>query len=209
MPGPRFDAPVTLEGRWVRLLPLQRSHVPDLARAGADPDIWTYMRTGVPGGEDGMRRLVDQLLLEQDRGTVLPFTQQLVADGSVIGMTRYLEISRENESVEIGGTWIDPRLRRTPVNGESKRLLLGHAFEAERVHRVQLKTDLRNLRSQRAIERIGARREGVWREHLVLPDGHHRSSVFYSVLASEWPEVRRKLDERLARPWAGPVPPSV
>ena len=201
MGTPRFDPPVTLTGRWVRLVPLLLEQVPELARAGADPEIWTYMRTGQPKGEAGMRAAVQFLLDEQREGLVLAFSQQLLDGGALVGMTRYLDINRSDASVEIGGTWLNPRYRRTPVNTESKRLLLAHAFDEEGVHRVQLKTDLRNLRSQRAIERIGAQREGVLREHLRLPDGTMRSSVYYSILASEWPAVRDRLDAFLARPW--------
>lgn len=201
---PRFDAPVVLSGRFVRLVPLELAHVPELAKAGADPDIWTYMRTGTPNGEGGMRAIVEFLLDEQRHGRALPFTQQLVAGGALVGMTRYLDIARSDASVEIGGTWLTPHLRRTPVNTESKRLLLGHAFDVEKVHRVQLKTDLLNLRSQRAIERLGAQREGVLREHLRVPDGRMRSSVYYSILDFEWPTVRDRLDALLARPWSPP-----
>lgn len=197
---------MTLSGRFVRLVPLELAHVPALARAGADPEIWTYMRTGAPQGEPGMRRLVEHLLREQGDGRVLAFTQELVGQEVPIGMTRYLDIAREDSAVEVGGTWVAPALRRTPVNTESKRLMLGHAFEVEGVNRVQLKTDLRNLRSQRAIERFGARREGVLREHLRMPDGTLRSSVYYSVLAPEWPSVRQHLDELLQRPWNAPPP---
>jgi RimJ/RimL family protein N-acetyltransferase len=108
--------------------------------------------------------------------------------------------------VEIGGTWTDPTLWRTPFNTESKRLMLGYAFDTEHVHRVQLKTDLRNLRSQRAIERLGALREGVLREHLLVFGGVRRSSVYYSILEAEWPAVRDRLDAALARPWGGERP---
>ena len=149
-----------------------------------------------------MAEFIVELLGRQQAGTDLPFAVLDRASGAAIGMTRYLEIDRENGAVEIGGTWFDPSYWRTPVNTDTKRLMFGHAFDTERAHRVQLKTDLRNERSQRAIERLGAVREGVLRDHLVNRDGHRRSSVYFSVLADEWPTVRQRLDEMLARPWA-------
>ena len=119
-------------------------------------------------------------------------------------MTNFLHIDRENQSVEVGGTWLDSGFWRTPFNTESKYLLFRHAFEVERVNRLQLQTDLRNERSQRAIERLGAVREAVLREDVQLADGYFRSSVYYSVLASEWPAVRARLEASLARPWNRP-----
>ncbi|MCI4337154.1 MAG: GNAT family N-acetyltransferase [Thermoplasmata archaeon] len=207
MPPLAFRPPVILEGKWVRLIPLSVDHAAELARAGEDPEIWAYMRTRPPAGEPGMRSMIEAVLADQSRGETLAFTQQLVSDGRMFGNTRFLDISLKDEAVEIGGTWIEPNLRRTPVNTESKRLLLGYAFDREGVHRVQIKTDLRNERSQRAIERLGAQREGVLREHLKMPDGTLRSSVYYSILRSEWPTVRDRLDRLLARPWPGPVAP--
>ena len=117
-------------------------------------------------------------------------------------MTRYLEIDRDHRRVEVGGTWYAVSHQRTPVNTECKRLLLGHAFDVEKVQRVQFKTDLRNLRSQRAIERLGAVREGVLRDHMQMPDGFTRSSVVYSIVRREWPEIRARLDALLTRSWS-------
>ncbi len=201
MPRLEFRPPVTLEGRFIRLIPLEPAHAPELARAGQDPAIWRYLPYGPRTDLDGMGQLIALLLRRQDAGTDLAFATQLRADGALIGMTRFLGIDREDEDVEIGGTWVAPAYSRTPVNTESKRLLLGHAFDVEGVHRVQLKTDLRNDRSQRAIERLGATREGVLREHFRLPSGYQRSSVLYSILVDEWPSVRARLDRYLARPW--------
>ncbi len=203
VPAHGFRPPVTLEGRFIRLVPLEPGHVAGLARAGRDPEVWRYLPYGPRTDPDRMAELVAMLLGRQSAGTDLAFTIQLRGDGALVGMTRYLSIDRENSCVEIGGTWVSPAWSRTPVNTESKRLLLGHAFEAEGVHRVQLKTDLRNERSQRAIERLGATREGILREHFRLPSGYHRSSVLYSILADEWPSVRARLDGYLRRPWAG------
>jgi N-acetyltransferase len=206
MAGTGFLPPLTLEGRYVDLVPLEMSHAQGLAEAGADPDIWRFMTVGPRLTLDSMRDLITLLLQRQADRTDLDFTVIDRTDRHPIGMTRYLEIDRGHRRAEIGGTWYAPRFRRTPVNTECKRLLLTHAFDEEGVQRVQFKTDLRNLRSQRAIERLGAQREGVLRDHMLLPDGYVRSSVVYSILRSEWPTVRARLDGLLERPW---VPPAV
>ncbi|RPJ38130.1 MAG: N-acetyltransferase [Chloroflexi bacterium] len=185
--------PVTLPGRIVRLAPLELNHVPDLAAAGNDESIWKYMRYGAVTTEPEMRRFVTNLLAMQARGTDLPFAVIHLDSQRAVGMTRYMNIEPANHALEIGGTWYSPAFQRTGVNTECKFLLLQHAFEGLDCVRVQIKTDLRNERSQRAIERIGAIREGVLRDHMVLPDGTLRSSVFYSVLAREWSEVKQRL----------------
>jgi N-acetyltransferase len=206
MSAPGFCQPLRLEGRLVALVPLERAHAEGLARAGADPEIWRFMTVGPRGTLPAMVDLIDLLLQRQADGTDLAFTVVDRVDGSPIGMTRYLEIERAHRRVEIGGTWYAPAYQRTPVNTECKRLLLGHAFDVEGAQRVQFKTDLRNIRSQRAIERIGATREGVLRDHVLLPDGYLRSSVVYSVIRSEWPAARARLDAMLQRPWSrGPA----
>ncbi len=203
LPDRSFRPPVVLRGSLLSLEPLRRELAEPLARAaGSDPEPFRFLRTVHPfataPNADGMRRVIDHLLEQQSRGTDLAFVIVRPTGGEPIGMTRYLDIDRENEAVEVGGTWISPTLFGSPANAASKRLMLGHAFEAERVHRVQIKTDARNLRSQRAIEKLGAVREGVLREHVEMPDGYRRSSVYYSLLASEWPAARERLDARLA-----------
>ncbi len=185
--------PLTLVGNLARLAPLSLDHVPDLAMAGKDESIWTFMRYGPVTTETEMRRFVNNLLTLQERGTDLPFTVIYQETGRAIGMTRYMNIETSNRAVEIGGTWYAVDFQRTGVNTECKFLLLRHAFETLGCIRVQIKTDLRNERSQRAIERIGAVREGVLRDHMLLPDGTARSSVFYSILAREWPAVKQRL----------------
>ena len=145
-------------------------------------------------------RMAQSKLARQERGTDLAFTVVRREDGRPVGMTRFLDIQREHQTVEVGGTWFSRNLWGSGVNPESKRLMLGYAFDTEGCHRVQLKADQRNLRSLRAIERLGAVREGVLREHLVNTDGHRRSSVYFSILASEWPKVRARLDAALERP---------
>jgi N-acetyltransferase len=184
---------VTLAGKIVRLAPLDLSYVPDLAAAGKDENIWKYMRYGPVTSETEMHRFVSSLLDLQERGTDLPFVVILLENWKAVGMTRYMNIEPANRALEIGGTWYSPETQRTGVNTECKFLLLQHAFEVLDCVRVQIKTDLRNERSQRAIERIGAVREGVLRDHMILPDGTLRSSVYYSILAREWPEVKQRL----------------
>ncbi len=185
--------PLTLTGKIVRLAPLSPHHVSELAIAGKDESIWAFMRYGPVTTEPEMQRFIDNLLALQERGTDLPFTVILLETGKAIGMTRYMNIERANRSLEIGGTWYAVDYQRTGVNTECKFLLLRHAFEDLGCIRVQIKTDLRNERSQRAIERIGAVKEGVLRDHMILPDGTVRSSVYYSILAREWPAVRQRL----------------
>ncbi len=189
--------PITLVGRAARLEPLSEAHVPDLTVAGQDQSIWRFMPYGPIDSEERMRWLVRELLSRQARGTDLPFAVIHVESGQAVGMTRYMDIQPAHRGLEIGGTWYSPAHQRTAVNTECKYLLLKHAFEGLGCIRVQLKTDVRNERSQRAIERLGAVREGVLRDHMIMPDGHIRSSVYYSLLAAEWPAVKAKLEEKL------------
>jgi N-acetyltransferase len=198
----RFRAPVKLEGRYIALVPLARAHAAPLAREGADPQIWEFMRSGPLTDVQAMRRFIDTLLERQLRGTDLPFTTGRLPGGSPIGMTRFLEIDRENRLVEVGGTWLAPRFWSSPINTESKLLMLSYAFETEGVNRVEIRTDVRNVRSQRAIERLGAKKEGVLRDNIVLSNGRIRSSVLYSVVRSEWPAVHERLEKFLERPWS-------
>ena len=188
-------------GRYIELVPLEVAHVDALAMAGRDPRIWEFMKFGPRTTRAGMADLVDSYLAREKLGVDLPFTVVRRETGVPIGMTRYLDIDRANRWVEIGGTWLDTAYWHSPFNTDSKLLLLRHAFESENVLRVQIKTDTRNVRSARAIERLGAVWEGVLRDHMVLPSGYVRSSVYYSILAREWPAVRARLEGFLARPW--------
>ncbi len=192
--------PVTLAGRVVRLEPLSVAHAPDLAEAGADETIWRWMPYGPVTTPERMRAWVEEILSRQARGTDLVFAVIHLASGRAVGSTRYMDIRPEHRGLEIGGTWYGPAHRRTAVNTECKYLLLGHAFETLGCVRVQLKTDQRNEPSQRAIERIGAVREGVLRQHMIMPDGYVRSSVLYSILDCEWPAVKQQLERKLAAP---------
>jgi RimJ/RimL family protein N-acetyltransferase len=192
--------PVTLTGSVVRLEPLAEIHIADLTLAGADASIWRYMPYGNINTEARMRDWVIDLLGRQARGTDLPFAVIHLESGQAIGSTRYMDIQPQHRGLEIGGTWYGAAYQRTAVNTECKYLLLTHAFETLGCLRVQLKTDLRNERSQRAIERIGAVREGVLRHVVIMPDGYRRSSVYYSLLENEWPGVKAKLAAMLRRP---------
>lgn len=185
--------PVTLEGRIIRLEPISENHVPDLVVAGDDPAIWEFMMYGNLSSEAALRNWVRLLLGGQAQGTDLPFAVIHRASGLAIGATRYLEIRPIHRGLEIGGTWYAPEYQRTAVNTECKYLLLQHAFERLGCVRVQFKTDLRNIRSQKAIERIGAVREGILRQHMFTPSGFLRDSVYYSILDCEWAEVKQRL----------------
>jgi len=190
--------PLVLEGRLIRLLPLLPTHAPGLFEAGCEQDIWRFMPYGPMDSLAAMQAWVTLLLERQARGTDLPFVVWHRARSRLVGATRYMNADPPNRTIEIGGTWYGPAYRGTAVNPEAKLLLLEHAFERLGCARVQFRTDLRNVRSQRALARLGAVREGVWREHMILPDGHRRSSVFYSLLQNEWPAVRAGLRQRVA-----------
>lgn len=191
-------SPITLTGKHVRLEPLSLAHVADLTAVAHDPAIWQFMPYGNMDSEAKMEAFVTDLLQRQAKGTDLPFAVVHQASGKAVGSTRYLEISLAHHAVEIGGTWYGAAYQRTAVNTESKYLLLCHAFETLGCIRVQLKTDSRNERSQRAIERIGAVREGVLRNHMIMPDGVIRDSVYYSILDREWTAVKAGLEAKLA-----------
>lgn len=191
--------PVTLTGRFVRLEPMSEAHISALAEIGVGQDFWDFMLYGRMDTLEDMRAWVLDILERERRGTDLPFVVIHLASGRVAGATRYLNISPKDRGLEIGGTWYGLEFQRTAVNTESKYLLLRHAFETLGAIRVQFKTDLRNERSQRAIERLGAVKEGILRNHMILPDGRIRHSVFYSIVDSEWPQVKARLEAMLAR----------
>ncbi len=189
--------PVTLIGQVVRLEPMTEAHAPALARVGLDDEIWRLMLYGEMHSEADILAWVRDILSRQAQGTDLAFVVMHQADECAAGATRYMAIQPRNRSLEIGGTWYGRAYRGTLVNTECKYLLLKHAFERLGCIRVQFKTDLRNERSQRALERLGAVREGVLRDHMITPDGYRRSSVYYSILDQEWPAVKARLEARL------------
>jgi len=188
-----------LTGRVLRLEPLAEAHVAGLAEAGKDERIWKWMLYGNLVTEEAMGAWVLDMLSRQAAGTDLPFTVVHLASGRIVGATRYMEMRPEHRGLEIGGTWYGLEFQHTAVNTESKYLLLTYAFETLGCVRVQFKADARNERSIRAIERLGARREGVLRNHYILKDGRLRDSVYFSILESEWPDVKTRLEEILKR----------
>lgn len=191
--------PVILQGNHVRLEPMTEVHAPALAEIGIGQPFWDFMVYGRINTVDDMRNWVLDVLSREKNGTDLAFVAFHLASGSVAGATRYLNIMPNDRGLEIGGTWYGPEFQRTAVNTEAKYLLLQHAFETLGCIRVQLKTDSRNERSQKAIERIGAVKEGVLRNHMILPDGHYRHSVYYSILDTEWPDVKKRLEGMMER----------
>ncbi|HZQ10711.1 MAG TPA: GNAT family N-acetyltransferase [Anaerolineae bacterium] len=192
-----YTIPVTLEGRWARLEPLTLEHADALFEVAQDEEIWRYMPAPTPRSSADVAKWIQDALEMQAHGQVLPFVIIEQETGMAIGSTRYLDISAHDRHVEIGWTWLGKSYWRTPINTECKYLLLRHAFETLGCIRVQLKTDLRNERSQRAIERIGGVREGVLRRVVIMYNGYERSSVFYSILDNEWADVKARLEERM------------
>jgi N-acetyltransferase len=189
--------PVTLTGKYVRLEPMTVLHTAALAEIGVGQNFWDFMLYGNMNSAEDMHSWVLDILSRAEKGTDLPFVAVQLSSGRVAGATRYLNIMPKDRGLEIGGTWYGPEFQRTAVNTECKYLLLRHAFETLGCIRVQLKTDSRNERSQKAIERIGASKEGVLRNHMILPDGRYRHSVFYSILDTEWPQVKERLEKML------------
>ncbi|MFI5260980.1 MAG: GNAT family N-acetyltransferase [Candidatus Limnocylindrales bacterium] len=200
-------APVIMEGRHVRLEPLRARHVVDLAVACADPAMWMYMPLD-GSTPDGMARLVDAALAGEEAGTELPFVTVELASGRLVGGSRYLAIDRLNHRLEIGYTFVAPRWQRSAVNTETKLLMLGHAFEALRANRVELKTDALNAQSRQAILGIGATFEGIFRNHMITRSGRLRDSAYYSITVQEWPELETALLARLTRHAAAATPAS-
>jgi RimJ/RimL family protein N-acetyltransferase len=189
-------APVTLEGRVVRLEPLGLHHLDALCAVGLEPSLWAFTTVRITTPEQ-MRAYVETGLAEQRAGTALPFATVERASGTVVGTTRFAGAVHEHARVEIGWTWIAPPWQRTGVNTEAKLLMLRHAFDVLRVRRVELKTSALNLRSRAAIRRIGATEEGTLRKHMINADGSARDSVYFSVIDDEWPAVRARLESML------------
>jgi RimJ/RimL family protein N-acetyltransferase len=190
--------PTTLEGRGIRLEPLTLDHEQALAAAAADGELWQLWFTGVPApGET--RGYVEVALAGQREGHMLPWVVRELGSGTVIGSTRYHDIVKPIDRVEIGYTWYAAHWQRSHVNTVCKLLLMTHAFETVGCSVVALRTDGFNFRSQRAIEALGAHKDGVLRHHAVRRDGSARDTVLYSILDREWPDVKRHLELRLAR----------
>jgi len=189
---------VVLVGEHVRIEPLGVQHARDLSEElGTDDDVWRWL-VDPPGDEAGMTRFVQGTLAERERGDRFPFVVVERSSGRAVGSSSYLDITPEHRRIEIGWTFYARRVWRSPVNTESKLLLLGHAFDDLGYERVALKTHHRNERSQAAIARLGATREGVLRHHMLDRYGQWRDSVYYSILSAEWPQVRAGLADRLS-----------
>ncbi|HUQ50186.1 MAG TPA: GNAT family protein [Terriglobales bacterium] len=187
-----------LRGERSVLLPLQMDHAEGLWEAGSAPEIWTYMRAGV-NSLDEMKAWIAAALEERDKTGSMPYAIADRSSGKLLGSTRVFDIQPAFRNGEIGHTWYSTSVWRTAVNTECKLVLMGHCFEELDYVRVQFKTDLRNERSQKAIERLGAVKEGALRDHMILPNGYVRTSVYYSVVAREWPQVKQRLQGFLAK----------
>jgi N-acetyltransferase len=198
--APEFDPrPVTLSGEHVRLEPLAPHHAEQLFDAGSDSRLWHYMPVPPPTSVEDIAGWIEQATVAMASGSEVAFAVVETAAGRAVGSTRFLDIRRPDRGLEIGWTWIEPAVQRSVVNTESKLLLLTHAFDDLGAFRVQFKTDGRNAASQRAIERLGAVREGVLRRNRLCWDGHLRDTVYYSIIDAEWPLIRRRLLSFLGR----------
>jgi len=196
-----FDPrPVMLEGRHVRLEPMSRAHAAGFLAAAADPAIWTYLPRAPFAGQADVEGWIDEALAAQRAGTEVPYATVRRSDGQVVGSTRFIDIRRPHRGLEIGWTWLAAEAQRTPINTEAKYLMLRQAFEVWDAMRVQLKSDERNVKSRRAMERIGAVFEGVLRNQMLRAyDGYVRSSAMYSLVDRDWPAARAALEAKLAR----------
>lgn len=190
--------PVTLEGHGVRLEPMTKNHAPALATAASDGKLWELWYTAVPEPSKFDKYVADALAGQQ-AGHMLPWVVRELGSGDIVGSTRYHDIVAPIDRVEIGYTWYATRWQRSHVNRACKLLLLTHAFETLGCKVVGLRTDNFNFRSQRAIEGLGAKKDGVIRHHQARKDGSARDSVMYSIIVSEWPDVKRHLALKLAR----------
>jgi RimJ/RimL family protein N-acetyltransferase len=192
VPTQDWVLPVVLEGSRVRLEPLRHDHFADLALVAFDPPLWEWTIMG-PQDELGLRRWLETALSNAERGIERPFATVDRASGRAIGSSRFLSIVPEHRRLEIGWTWIATRFQRTGANREAKLLQLTHAFETLDANRVEFKTHSRNERSRTALAGIGATFEGVFRNHMIMPDGSIRNSAYFSVIAEEWPDVKARL----------------
>ena len=189
-------APVMLEGSHVRLEPLAKAHLAGLAQFGLEEELWRWIPVPVRTVEE-MAAYIETALQEQERGVSLPFALIEKATGRAIGSTRYGNIDPTHRRVEIGWTWVAREWQRSAVNTEAKYLLLKHAFETLGCIRVELKTDSLNEKSRAAILRIGAREEGIFRNHMIAANGRIRHTVYFSIVDSEWPAVKARLESLL------------
>jgi N-acetyltransferase len=190
--------PTVLSGRHVTLEPLKLGHVSELCEIGLDQDLWKWTVAAV-GDEATMAAYIRSALADQVKGSALPFITCENASGRVVGSTRFGNIDISNRKTEIGWTWVASDRQRTFVNTEAKLLMLTHAFEVWRCIRVEFKTDVLNEKSRNALLRIGAKEEGILRNHMITESGRFRDSIYFSIIESEWPDVRSKLVSMLER----------
>ena len=193
-----WPAPITLSDTAVTLAPLSQDHAADLIEAAADGELWKLWYTTIPA-PDGVEAEIDRRLGLMDEGSMLPFAI-LTPEGKAVGMTTYMNIDADNKRLEIGSTWYRKSVQRGPMNTQVKRLMLTHAFEALGCNAVELRTHFMNHQSRAAIERLGAKLDGVLRSHMVMADGSLRDTCVYSILAHEWPTVKTHLTWPLEKP---------
>lgn len=185
---------VALDGRFVRLEPLEERHRAAIRPAAQHPEIFAVTTSALGALYDPY---IDNALKRSDGERELAFVAMLKAEGRPVGMTRYLNIEAAHRKLEIGSTWYEPSVWGGPVNPECKLLLMRHAFEVLKFHRVEYKTDLRNARSRAAILKLGATQEGIFRKHMIMADGHVRDSVYFSIIDTDWPQAKAGLEKRL------------
>ncbi|MFB3922477.1 MAG: GNAT family N-acetyltransferase [Terriglobia bacterium] len=188
--------PVMLEGSFVRLEPLSPAHHAGLCEVGLEAEIWRWMPQLISTPDD-MHAFIEVAIKAQSEGAALPFATVEKVSGKPVGSTRFFNFDRAHRRTEIGWTWIAPAWQRTAVNTEAKYLMLRHAFETWKCIRVEFKTDSLNERSRAAILRLGAKEEGIFRNHMIMPNGRVRHSVYYSITDSEWPDVKARLEAKL------------
>ena len=191
--------PVTLDGKYVRLEPMRVDHLPAICRVGMDASLWKWTNN-IVNDESDLERYVRQALADQQQGGAVPFVTVERSSGTVVGSTRFGNIDTANKKAEIGWTWINPQWQRTFVNTEAKLLMLTHAFETWKCIRVELKTDSNNEKSKKAMLRIGCKKEGTLRNHMITESGRFRDSVYFSIIESEWESVKAKLTSKLSAP---------
>lgn len=188
--------PVILEGNYVRLEPMRVDHLPALCKVGLEASLWE-LTANIVQTEADLERYVRTALADQALGNALPFVTVDKDSNTIVGSTRFGNIDTSNRKVEIGWTWINPGWQRTAINTEAKLLMLTHAFETWKCIRVELKTDIRNERSQAAMLRIGCTQEGVMRYHMITESGRYRDSVYFSIIEDEWLSVKERLIGKL------------
>ena len=194
----RFVEPVTLTGAHATLLPLERGHEAALRAAAADGELWNLWYTSVPAPEK-TAAWIDAALEMRERQGALPFVVRAGTDGAIVGSTRYFNVEPASRRLEIGHTWYAKRAQRSAINTECKLLLLTHAFEALQCIAVEFRTNFFNFASRAAIARLGAKQDGILRNHQIMPDGTRRDTVVFSIIENEWPAVKRNLQFLLDR----------